>query len=255
MCQVPLNQVVPCKSYHSELSRVAAVDALALTIVKLALTNATELVRLGDARQRPLTVRPNAKKITKQLRRRYNQQFGAYSASGGKAHVGIDVGDQRSSVASLSGAWRAATIVRGNVRRWYRRSSSSSSFVGFVNRATTRADLVALNNYSLPRDGRQALRVSDRRRQPAGLTHTHPPPRRTARRRQLALSRRQLSGRRPLRCVALCFKLVSLFCASLTVVQGWSVFALAHVVASPWLLAPLLVVAGVGLLLFRCVFE
>jgi hypothetical protein len=73
LLQVPLNTVFPCKTYFAEYQRSADIDKLVLTPLKAALDTA------GEA-----------------LRRRYDQQFGAYSSSSG-AHVGINVGSSDST--------------------------------------------------------------------------------------------------------------------------------------------------------------
>jgi hypothetical protein len=71
LLQVPLNTVFPCKTYFAEYQRSADIDALVLTSLKAALSTAGEM-----------------------LRRRYDQQFGAYSPSTSAAaatHVAVDV--------------------------------------------------------------------------------------------------------------------------------------------------------------------
>jgi hypothetical protein len=71
LLQVPLNTVFPCKTYFAEYQRSADIDALVLTSLRAALSTASEM-----------------------LRRRYDQQFGAYSASSDAAasHVAVDIG-------------------------------------------------------------------------------------------------------------------------------------------------------------------
>jgi hypothetical protein len=71
LLQVPLNTVFPCKTYFAEYQRSADIDALVLTSLRAALSTASEM-----------------------LRRRYDQQFGAYSASNEAAasHVAVDIG-------------------------------------------------------------------------------------------------------------------------------------------------------------------
>lgn len=80
LLQVPLNTVYPVKTYFSEYRRSADIDTLVLTALAAALGTA------GEA-----------------LRRRYDQQFGAYSPSTGAAasHVAVDVrGDGTAAAAA-----------------------------------------------------------------------------------------------------------------------------------------------------------